>query len=402
VDEEDPEKRIADLERQLAERKRGIDLPPASPHQAAALRRFVASPAPPTSTQMYKFMYGALAAYIALTFVIAIGSMALGPSIGSIAYALPTVFAFGLLVIGGLVLFLRFPRFWGREDRRKEILISVASDGLTVDQRPRDVFTFGDARLGLWIPAGIVSITMGAALHLRCGSHRFVLGGRDHRIATGTRLDAPPAPSVDAWMWAPDFAELLTMVGRRSGLGVPEPSPGEPIRCVLYPNASKLFAYSGLGVFNNARTLRQLQTNPPQPSLAMDVGKDAIWVTDLNTNALMASAWLAQVTATPAENRTDVYRGGTWTMPILVVGVPGLRPLAIGCGDSPDPAWPRVSYSLGKVVEGGVFRFSWQGAVRRENQPDYVVSGADWLTLVEKFGLARHLEDTANRGQPNW
>jgi hypothetical protein len=33
------------------------------------------------------------------------------------------------------------------------------------------------------------------------------------------------------------------------------------------------------------------------PGLAIDVGKDAIWVIDLTTTALIASAWLAQVTA---------------------------------------------------------------------------------------------------------
>jgi hypothetical protein len=148
-------------------------------------------------------------------------------------------------------------------------------------------------------------------------------------------------------------------------------------------------------MFNNAQTLRTLRASPPQPGLAMDVGKDAIWVTDLNLNALIASAWLAQVTATPAENRTYVFRAGTWTTPVLVARVPGLQPLTIGCPDSPESAWPRVSYSAAGVNRN-VSRFSWRGEVYQENQPEYVVSGADWLTLVEKFGLAPQLEDTAN------
>jgi hypothetical protein len=201
---------------------------------------------------------------------------------------------------------------------------------------------------------------------------------------------------ADAWMWTSDFTGLLAMVGRRSGLDVRGPASGEPTRCVLYPNASKLFSYSGFGMFNNLGTLRQLQANPPQPGLAMDVGKDAICVIDLNRNALIVSAWLAQVTATPAENRTYVYRAGTWTTPVLVVRVAGLQPLTIGCPESPDPAWPRVSYSA-VGVKRNVSRFSWRGQVYQESQPDYLVSGADWLTLVEKLGLASYLEDTANR-----
>jgi hypothetical protein len=37
MDEDDPEKRIAELERQLAERKRGADLPPALPRTCASI-----------------------------------------------------------------------------------------------------------------------------------------------------------------------------------------------------------------------------------------------------------------------------------------------------------------------------------------------------------------------------
>ena len=396
VAQDDAEKRIAELERQLAAQKRGADLPPAGPDHAAASGRFVAFPAPPGTKQMYKFIYGSIGAYTALMFVLSIAGMTLGRNFGPIGYILPGVFAFGILVIGGIFLFLRFPRFFGRADRRKQILLCVTSDGLTVDQRPGDVFSFADAQLGVWIPAGLVNLTMGEALHLQCGNHRFVVGGRDHRVANGTRLDAPPTGSVDAWMWTSDFAGLLAMVGRRSGLDARGPAPGEPTRCVLYPNVSKSFSYSGFGIFNNLGTLRQLQANPPRPGLAMDVGKDAIWVVDLNRNALITSAWLAQVTATPAQNRTYVYRAGTWTTAALVVRVADLQPLTIGCPDSPDPAWPRTSYSAGGV-KGNVSRFSWRGQVYEVGQPDYLVSGADWLTLVEKLGLASYLEDRATR-----
>jgi 4-hydroxy-tetrahydrodipicolinate synthase len=51
--------------------------------------------------------------------------------------------------------------------------------------------------------------------------------------------------------------------------------------------------------------------------------KDRFWVIDPNTNALIASAWLAQVRATPA-NHTYRSEDNDWTMPVLVVRVPGL------------------------------------------------------------------------------
>jgi hypothetical protein len=101
-----------------------------------------------------------------------------------------------------------------------------------------------------------------------------------------------------------------------------------------------------------------------QPRLAIDVGKDALWVFDLKTNALVASAWVTQVTATPAMRIARAR--GQLTMPALVVRVPGLQPLTIG---SPDP------------------RFSWPRGVDEVGPPEYVVSGADWRTLVGKFGV---------------
>jgi hypothetical protein len=82
--------------------------------------------------------------------------------------------------------------------------------------------------------------TMGTALHLQSGEHRFILGGRDRRVASGTRLDAPDAGyglpvDIDAWVSAADFDEIVTMVSRRSGLDVRPPAPGQPARCLLFP-----------------------------------------------------------------------------------------------------------------------------------------------------------------------
>jgi hypothetical protein len=245
-------------------------------------------------------------------------------------------------------------------------------------------------------------MTMGTALHLQCGPHRFVLGGRDHRIATGTRLEAPPVPGVDAYVSAADFGELLTMVGRRSGSDLRQPppgqptSPGQPTRCLLFPNPLSAQQMGPFAVLKKQRHLRSAQ----QPRLAIDVGADGIRVIDPNSNALIASAGLGQVTATPETYRYQ-RRGLLFgppdqvasrvldqavaefasTAPGLVVCVPGLQPLTIGCLDRAGSA-------------GFTRRFSWRGQVpQRVNEPaDYAVSGADWLMLVEKFGLAPSLE----------
>jgi hypothetical protein len=44
-------------------------------------------------------------------------------------------------------------------------------------------------------------------------------------------------------------------------------------------------------------------------------------------------------------------------------------------------------------------RSSWSGTVRIVNEPPtYLLSAADWLTLVEKFGLAANVDDAARKG----
>jgi hypothetical protein len=261
----------------------------------------------------------------------------------------------------------------------KEIVVCVTQDGLTVDRWPGDVCSFSDVRLGLWTSAVYGGTTSGTALHLRCGPHRLVIGGRDHRLATGAWLDEPPVQYPNAWMAASDFDELLTTVGRRSGLGVRQPAPGEPTRCLLIacPNwffsdtlSGSLAAFSTPFKFAFSR-----RTQSAPPSLAIDVDDNAVCVIDPVTNTVLASARLAQVTATPAIH--TYYRKSGMTMPVMVVRIPGLqerlqahRPLTISCRDG---------------------RFSWATQVPSEPPPAFVVSGADWCTLVEKFGLAPYL-----------
>jgi hypothetical protein len=266
---------------------------------------------------------------------------------------------------------------WWRSRRR--ILIGVTSDGLTVNQWPGDVFSLVEAKLGPWV-------TMGVALHLHCGRHRFILGARDRRISPATRLDAPPVQAVDAWLSDSQFNELLAIGGRLGAVDAREPAPGEPTRCLLFPNP---YLAEQLRSFAFRKQLR-LQRSLSRPGLVLDVDNAAIRVIDPDSDAPGASASPTQTTATPATFQPDSVvsgDGSTYNFPGvtgLVVCIPGVRPLTIGCLDA----------------VGSGFRFSWRGNVSTPNErPAYVVSGADWLTLAQTFGLAPYLEDTAATGQ---
>ncbi|MBV9514596.1 MAG: DivIVA domain-containing protein, partial [Mycobacteriaceae bacterium] len=154
----------------------------------------------------------------------------------------------------------------------------------------------------------------------------------------------------------------------------------EPIRCVLHE------IFSRRSVWRNAL---RLNFNGAHPALAMEVSKDAIRVIDLTTNALITSARLAQVTATPKEYRH--YSSGTdiipdfWCerMPVLVVGVPGLPSLSIG---PLPPGMPPNRARRGAIYTGVP---TWPKSLPTTTKyPTHVVTTPDWLTLLEKFGLA--------------
>jgi hypothetical protein len=281
----------------------------------------------------------------------------------------------GALFAGGVAVALGFfARYAYARLTRRNIFIDVTSDGLTFDARPGEVFSFSDATLGPWRMASYRAWQVGTALHLRCGSDRFVLGGREHPIDTRIRHDAPPADSVDAWLWASDFDEVLTMVARRSGLDVHRPAADEPARCLLYPNLQS--GQTGFWAqFKLQRIMNALKRG--QALLAIDLAADAIRVIDPNNDELLASASPAQVTATPEaivlHQGPNGYGGG----PVLVVRLPGWQPLTI------------TSSYLGEN------RFSWRGNVAQASKPaDYDVNAVDWLTLVDKCGLTPYLEDT--------
>lgn len=294
---------------------------------------------------------------------------------------------YGFQVVGLVVLFGGvYGWYWW--SRREKIVISITSDALTVNKRPGDVYSFTGAQLGTWGMTG--GATMGLALHLHSGQKRFILGGRDRRVSASTRLDAPDAGyglpiDVDAWVSAADFEEILTAVSRRSGLDIRPPGPGEPSRCLLFGNALKLQEMGSFALRKQRAFVKSLS----EPRLAIDVGADGIRVIDPKSGALIAAVSDAQVTATPVTFRP--IQGGLWvpsfgsvmsraatkywsTAPGIRVNIPGMAPLTIGCRDS---------------VSGLDFRFSWPDGVPVEAaRSDYEVAGADWMTLVKKFGLA--------------
>ncbi len=290
--------------------------------------------------------------------------------------------------------------WWSQRTGHGKILIDVTRDALTVSKRPGDVYPFGDAQLGVWGISG--GMTMGTTLHLHCGGRRFILGGRDYRVAAGTRLEAPDAGyglplDVDAWVSASDFGEILAMSGRQTnqaGLAAGSPAPAGPVRCLLFPSP---LAIQQMGPFAVRRKQQVLQS-ANQPRLAIDVDADAIRIVDPNTNALHASVQVAQMTATPETYQyrygflglgsADQIVGGMLergmasslsTTPVLVLGVPGGPPLTIGCRDT---------------IGGLDMRFSWPRDVRqRVNEPpEFAVSGGDFLLLVDKFGLTPYLQ----------
>jgi hypothetical protein len=358
--------------------------------QSANSRQFVASPgffgigANFSAKRSYTQLYG-LVAVIALPTVV-IGVMGAGHAHAAqtagrmVSHVMPV-----LLVLGIVGWFA----YYNLHNNRK-FVISVTGDALTINKHPGDVYAFTDARLGRW---AYNDKAMGTVLHLHSGADRFVLGGRDHRVGEGTRIDEPPVVGVDAWLPGDEFGELLGMMGPGSGLDVRLPAPGGPVRCLLFANAMRV---QQTGAFAMAKRRRILQSTS-HAQLAIDVDADEIRVVDYSSNTLITSAGLDQVSAEPA-----TYQYRRWGMfelpsagqvldravgqylsvtPEMVVSLPGMEELTIACRD-------------GAGVSEFRQRFSWRASVnQRINDPaEYAVSAADWLVLVEKFGLTTRLE----------
>lgn len=380
----------------------GMHGQPAAPRQFVAHPPFLGSKMATKTMAVYKnpvklvvFMAVAVVGIFAFCFVAAkLYNLVIGSNEGAAADVLDHVVRWGavVLIAGGTYAYYRW-------HQGKKILLSLTGAGLTVDKWPGDVFSPRDAQLGPWaMPGG--GMTMGTALHLQSGAHRFVLGVRDHRPAAGTRLEAPPEYNVDAWLWAKDFGEGLALFAGGSAvsdgsaggaLQAAAPVPGGPIRCVLYPNP---LLVQQMGSFAFMKR-QKLLNSTSQPQLALDLRDDAIHAIDPNTNALIASAALASVTATPATYKpsfgpyvrspqqvlSNAMGRYFSTQPVLVINIPGSQPLAIGCSDTTD---------------GYKRRFSWRGDAPVSKDPaPYTASGGDWQLLVEKLGLAQYLETNA-------
>jgi hypothetical protein len=173
---------------------------------------------------------------------------------------------------------------------------------------------------------------------------------------------------------------------------------GEPIRCELVPVPP--------------RTASSRQRKPAPPPLVLDIGiNGAIRLTDPDTKALVASTWLAEVTTAPALYSYVDENNPSYTQPVLIVDIPDLQPLRIG------------ARPMGSGFRGiPLFRYGWRGSVhtsdlilysiltlvawlrgrstiRSAKEPAYVVTEAEWLTLVQKFGLGSRVVDEHASGE---
>ena len=152
----------------------------------------------------------------------------------------------------------------------------------------------------------------------------------------------------------------------------------QPIRCELVP-VPPLVEYG----------LLRSKVKPTPPPLVLDLGiNDTVRLSDANTNALIASDRLADVTATPAKwRRPSDENNSSYTQPLLIVDVPGLQPLRIGARSS------------GSGWGSPYFRYAWSGWVGDAEQPAYKVAEEEWLTLAEKFGLGALVVDDSASGK---
>jgi hypothetical protein len=364
-------------------RQAGVESPMSIENQSAASRQFVASAPAASAGFMEKYVgkSGRGSVYMWLGFAAFAAISVLSVVLGSPA-----------LLWGMMAVLLVLSGVWGvyffMHSRRKFVL-TLTGDGLSIDRRPGDVYSFADAQLGAWVQSGV-------ALHLQSGRRRFLLGGKDGRVGPAAPLDAPPVQAVDAYLSNSDFDQLLSLSGRWSSARAPR--AGEPTRCLLFPNPLLI---QSAGPFAFRKKHRLTGSSLLRLQLVVDFDGDAIRVIDPASNAVTASASLARVTAAQATYKLrargvpnlgldveNVAEGLAEqsvasylsTMPGVAVGVPGIKPLTIGC----------------REFKGMQLRFSWRGRVPVTNDPpDYAVSAADWLTLTEKLGLSSSLKDVA-------
>jgi hypothetical protein len=306
----------------------------------AASRRFLASAQRMKNKWVAAVTYGSLGAL----FIVAYAIHAAGGS--------PVAVHTSMLVFVG-VFYLGFVA-WVR--RPKKLVIDVAGDRLTVNQGAGGSFPLHGATLGEWyVP--VIGTKGGMALHVTDGRHGFVLGGRNHRVDTGVRLEAAPVGSVDASISASDFDELLTVLGHRGGSGARAAAVAVPIRCLLLENSTL------------QRIVASWMGRRPQPKVCIEVDGDVIRLIDVKANSLIAWAALSQITVTPGEH-TFHGRFTSITWAVLDIRVPDLEPILIANPEGQRYMWRRRVPDLGNA--------------------DFILSTADWCALVERFGLTQY------------
>ena len=229
MDQDDPEERIAELERRLAEHQRFAEPkstvdPRGDPSDRRAGGNVAGTPVGAEGTASRSFVatasrlnmktlalaavvvYGGIPAMMALPYAVSAGFHVTTKTAGHWMHWL-VLGAYGLLPL----LFACSSRM--RSFVNPKVSIRVIGGGLEVIRRGGrgEVYPLSSATLGPWATSQTLK---GTALHLRNGQHRFVLGGHNHRVPAGVRLDAKPLWKVDAWMPAQDFDALLRTVYR--------------------------------------------------------------------------------------------------------------------------------------------------------------------------------------------
>ncbi|OBF44066.1 hypothetical protein A5787_14130 [Mycobacterium sp. 852002-50816_SCH5313054-b] len=135
-----------------------------------------------------------------------------------------------------------------------------------------------------------------------------------------------------------------------------------------------------------------------QPLLAIDVGEETVSVVDPASDALISSAAIREVTATPGTyapmDQSSESTRRLYTQPLLLLEGPGSLDVRIGILPMRVTTWT-----------GHQFRYAWRRKARPldldhayrhdrvERRPMHVVTDAEWRSLVGTFGLATLVVD---------
>jgi hypothetical protein len=138
--------------------------------------------------------------------------------------------------------------------------------------------------------------------------------GSPDRSGNTARCTAHPAGRCPAT--GVRFRRALRLGGRAAVRG---PAPGEPTRCILFPN-SQTIVNSGPFAF---RKKQRLVNSFGREQLFIDVDNDSIRVIDPESHAVDATAPVSRITATPLSyEMRDTETGHVSKTPALTMSVP--------------------------------------------------------------------------------